>query len=202
MTRFAKHKKPRKDKTGEDATPWEALKKPVTEEEDQRKAQKRLEKKRKRELKKICFRCRAAGHSMNECTAEIPDELKQKREVKTGICYKCGSTEHRLNQCTVKGDSFAYATCFVCGKQGHWSRLCPDNPNGLYPNGGCCNECGSKQHFKRDCPTLLKKQGIDDQQLTCLTATTSNIDDNVELVTVKPIETKKKSLKRLKIVKF
>ncbi|CAF3843626.1 unnamed protein product [Rotaria magnacalcarata] len=143
-----------------------------------------------------------AGHSMNECTAEIPDELKQKREVKTGICYKCGSTEHRLNQCTVKGDSFAYATCFVCGKQGHWSRLCPDNPNGLYPNGGCCNECGSKQHFKRDCPTLLKKQGIDDQQLTCLTATTSNIDDNVELVTVKPVETKKKSLKRLKIVKF
>ena len=96
---------------------------------------------------------------MNECTVEIPDEQKKKREVKTGICYKCGSTEHRLNQCTIKGDSFAYATCFICGKQGHWSRLCPDNANGLYPNGGCCNECGSVQHFKRDCPNLLKKQG-------------------------------------------
>lgn len=96
---------------------------------------------------------------MNECTVEISDAEKKKNEVKTGICYKCGSTEHRLQQCTVKGDSFAYATCFICGKQGHWSRLCPDNPNGLYPNGGCCNECGSIEHFKRDCPTLLKKQG-------------------------------------------
>lgn len=97
---------------------------------------------------------------MNDCPMSTDDDQsKKKREVKTGICYKCGSTEHRLQQCTVKGDSFAYATCFICGKQGHWSRLCPENPNGLYPNGGCCNECGSVQHFKRDCPTLMKKQG-------------------------------------------
>jgi zinc finger CCHC domain-containing protein 9 len=157
---------------------------------------------------------------MNECTAEIPAEEKKKREVKTGICYKCGSTEHRLQQCTVKGDSFAYATCFICGKQGHWSRLCPDNPNGLYPNGGCCNECGSIQHFKRDCPTLLKKQGefaiddilydlilsylgIDDQQLPRLTANTNNIDDHIESAVQEksPLKTKK-SIKRLKVVKF
>lgn len=96
---------------------------------------------------------------MNECTAELTDTEEKQREVKTGICYKCGSTEHRVQQCKAKGDSFAFATCFICGKQGHWSRLCPENPKGLYPNGGCCNECGSIQHFKRDCPTLLKKQG-------------------------------------------
>ncbi|CAF4447777.1 unnamed protein product, partial [Rotaria sp. Silwood2] len=51
MTRFAKHKKPKKKSIGEDATPWEKLKEPLTE-EDKRKQEKRLEKKRKRELKK------------------------------------------------------------------------------------------------------------------------------------------------------
>jgi hypothetical protein len=40
--------------------------------------------------------------------------------------------------------------------------------------------------------------GIDDQELPCLTATTNNIDDHVELVQEKP----KKTLKRLKVVKF
>ena len=154
---------------------------------------------------------------MNECTVEISDAQKKQNEVKTGICYKCGSTEHRLQQCTVKGDSFAYATCFICGKQGHWSRLCPDNPNGLYPNGGCCNECGSIEHFKRDCPTLLKKQGqfdemnfswinfvflgIDDQQLPRLTTTTANVDDQSDFIKEPPLK-KKKAPKRLKVVKF
>ena len=52
MTRFAKHKKPKKA-VGENATSWEELKETVTEEEDKRKADKRLEKKRKRELKKV-----------------------------------------------------------------------------------------------------------------------------------------------------
>lgn len=56
MTRFAKYKKEKKKNVGEDATPWENLKKPLTEEEEQqqqRKEKKRLEKKRKRELKKV-----------------------------------------------------------------------------------------------------------------------------------------------------
>jgi len=53
MTRFAKHKKAKKS-IGENATPWEELKEPLNE-EDKRKAEKRLEKKRKRELKKVWF---------------------------------------------------------------------------------------------------------------------------------------------------
>ena len=51
MTRFAKHKKERKA-VGEEATPWEELKDTSTE-VDKRKEAKRLEKKRKRELKKV-----------------------------------------------------------------------------------------------------------------------------------------------------
>ncbi len=43
--------------------------------------------------------------------------------------------------------------------------------------------------------------GIDDQELPCLTPSTHNIDDNVESVKEKPTQTKK-SLKRLKLVKF
>lgn len=41
--------------------------------------------------------------------------------------------------------------------------------------------------------------GIDDQQLPRLTSTTNNIDDNIELIKK---EKPKKSLKRLKVVKF
>ena len=43
--------------------------------------------------------------------------------------------------------------------------------------------------------------GIEDQQLPRLTATTTNIDDHIELSSEKPVQSKK-SLKRLKIVKF
>lgn len=52
MTRFAKHKKPKKS-VGEDATPWEELKSDNVTPADKRKEEKRLEKKRKRELKKV-----------------------------------------------------------------------------------------------------------------------------------------------------
>lgn len=31
---------------------------------------------------------------------------------------------------------FPYATCFVCKQQGHLSRDCDKNANGIYPDGG------------------------------------------------------------------
>lgn len=38
--------------------------------------------------------------------------------------------------------------------QGHIARQCPDNPKGLYPNGGCCKLCGDVTHLRKDCPTV------------------------------------------------
>lgn len=51
MTRIAKYKKPKKP-IGDDATPWEEMKKTPTNEEDRRE-KKRAEKKLKRQLKKV-----------------------------------------------------------------------------------------------------------------------------------------------------
>jgi hypothetical protein len=38
--------------------------------------------------------------------------------------------------------------------QGHIARQCPDNPKGLYPNGGNCKLCGDVTHLRKDCPTV------------------------------------------------
>ena len=61
---------------------------------------------------------------------------------------------------------YPYAKCFICGEQGHLSNQCPDNPRGLYPNGGCCGTCGSVELFKKDCPELQKEQGMPKIEMT------------------------------------
>ena len=69
------------------------------------------------------------------------------------ICFKCGSTEHNIHQCQtqLKEGEFPFAKCFICKLIGHLSGSCPDNPRGLYPDGGGCKFCGSVEHYKRDC---------------------------------------------------
>uniref|UniRef100_A0A8D2PUB4 Zinc finger CCHC-type containing 9 n=1 Tax=Zosterops lateralis melanops TaxID=1220523 RepID=A0A8D2PUB4_ZOSLA len=100
---------------------------------------------------KVCFHCREPGHGVADCPAVL-----ESQDMGTGICYRCGSTEHDLSKCRAKVDPaagpFPYAKCFICGEMGHLSRSCPDNPKGLYAEGGGCKLCGSVEHFKKDCP--------------------------------------------------
>lgn len=67
---------------------------------EERTNKRRLERMHDRETKRVCFRCRKPGHSVNEC-----EEMKKDNEHGTGICYKCGSTEHSVHQCKVKVES-------------------------------------------------------------------------------------------------
>jgi len=89
------------------------------------------------------------GHGMADCPI-----LKDDMEQSTNICFKCGSSEHLARVCSAKvpKGKLLFAKCFVCGQKGHLSSSCPDNPRGLYPNGGCCPLCASVEHYKRDCP--------------------------------------------------
>lgn len=52
-----------------------------------------------------------------------------------------------------------YAKCFICNEQGHLSKQCPKNENGIYPNGGACHKCGSKAHLAKDCNVSVDEDG-------------------------------------------
>ncbi|XP_030044984.1 zinc finger CCHC domain-containing protein 9-like [Microcaecilia unicolor] len=118
---------------------------------DQRRDSRRVKRQMKKKIQMLCFHCRKPGHGLADCP-----ETHRIQEMGTGICYRCGSTEHELNKCRAKVDpalgEFPYAQCFICGEMGHLSRSCPDNPKGLYAEGGCCKICRSVEHFQRDCP--------------------------------------------------
>lgn len=110
----------------------------------------------RKQLAKLCFKCRQPGHKVSDCPQVLqnPDEA-------VGICFKCGSTEHFSSAChvqTSKDNEFPYAKCFICKQQGHISRKCPRNDKGVYPKGGHCSFCGGIDHFKRECPEMEKNK--------------------------------------------
>ncbi|KAJ0012825.1 hypothetical protein NQD34_017159 [Periophthalmus magnuspinnatus] len=118
---------------------------------DQRREDRRIKRQKDKKNKMLCFNCRKPGHGLTDCPEADRDE-----EMGRGICYRCGSTEHEIHKCRAKVDpalgDYPFAKCFICGKTGHLSRSCPDNPKGLYAQGGCCRVCGSVEHFQKDCP--------------------------------------------------
>ncbi|XP_034242175.1 zinc finger CCHC domain-containing protein 9-like [Thrips palmi] len=154
-----------------------------------------------RELKKVCFNCRKAGHPLSECPELVSSEFKNVEKTGTSnICYKCGSTEHTHFQCQVKKNKeYSFATCFICKEQGHISSQCPDNPRGLYPKGGSCKVCGEVTHLKKDCPQLAK-----DRTENVVTLDTFSSTSNVESLEDKVNNTKpfNKTPRQNKIIKF
>ncbi|NXG30326.1 ZCHC9 protein, partial [Dromaius novaehollandiae] len=118
---------------------------------DRRREGRRLKRQEAKKNAMVCFHCREPGHGIADCPAVL-----ESQDMGTGICYRCGSTEHEITKCKAKIDpavgAFPYAKCFICGEMGHLSRSCPDNPKGLYAEGGCCKLCGSVEHFRKDCP--------------------------------------------------
>ncbi|XP_034950298.1 probable ATP-dependent helicase PF08_0048 [Chelonus insularis] len=156
---------------------------------ERRKAEKALT----RVKKNVCFHCRKAGHVLSDCP-----ELGRE-EAATGICFKCGSTEHTHFECKVnKKEEFRFATCFICREQGHIAKQCPDNPKGLYPQGGACKICGDVTHLKKDCPDLVKEK--EDNTLTLDTIRDNAIESLDGAEEIKKPENISKT--KNKIVKF
>lgn len=108
-----------------------------------------------------CLGCRESGHRLKNCP-----------KFRTTICIRCGGSDHKYQECPTKGGDFKFATCFVCKEmvswglgilititsnyvflpfQGHLSKQCPKNANGVYPNGGACRYCNSTDHLAQDC---------------------------------------------------
>ncbi|XP_021189706.3 zinc finger CCHC domain-containing protein 9 [Helicoverpa armigera] len=135
----------------------------------------RAEKALARMKREVCYNCRKGGHVLSDCP-----ELKSKipgADTAEGVCFKCGSTEHRQFECKVQRDKeFRFATCFICKEPGHIARQCPDNPKGLYPNGGSCKLCGDVTHLRKDCPTVMDKKEETTVKLHTLDSS-ENIED-------------------------
>merc|ERR1712198_725963 len=126
---------------------------------ERRKAEKTLA----RSKKLVCFNCREPGHMLADCPNKN-DLTRDTMPGAAGHCFKCGSLEHTSKDCKSKlkrENAYRFAVCFICKQEGHLAKACPDNPKGLYPNGGGCVFCGSAEHLKRDCPSKLEMMGDD-----------------------------------------
>lgn len=129
----------------------------------------RLKRKALREVDKECFVCRKQGHLSQDC----PENKNKAESNDLGrICYRCGRIDHSLKDCKkppikqkrkhndendsedvgspdTDSEYLPYAKCYVCQDSGHLAGSCPQNENGIYPNGGGCKLCGISPPVQR-----------------------------------------------------
>ncbi|KAL1435556.1 hypothetical protein MTO96_000213 [Rhipicephalus appendiculatus] len=152
----------------------------------------------RRQLAKLCFKCRQPGHRVSDCPQMLQDSSEP-----IGICFKCGSTEHFSSACTVqtsKDNEFPYAKCFICKQQGHLSRKCPRNDKGVYPKGGHCNFCGAIDHFKKECPEMEKNKSKNSEESE-IAADIVSIGQSADAENILPLH-QGIQLKKEKVVSF
>ncbi|XP_035661056.1 zinc finger CCHC domain-containing protein 9-like isoform X2 [Branchiostoma floridae] len=185
-----------------------------------RSEQRRLKRIKKKTLSKVCYHCRQPGHGMSECPQMTSDV-----EQGTGICFRCGSTEHKSARCTTRNipeqtgkyehksarcttrnipeqtgkRDLPFAKCFTCGETGHLARSCPDNPRGLYPNGGGCKHCGSVEHHQWQCPSNKASGGSEVIQVSTMDSHTSA---DLDVIPRSKVKGQPSARKGPKIVKF
>lgn len=152
----------------------------------------------RRQLAKLCFKCRQPGHKVSDC----PQMLQDSSEA-VGICFKCGSTEHFSSACSIqtsKDNEFPYAKCFICKQQGHLSRKCPRNEKGVYPKGGHCNFCGAIDHFKRECPEMEKNKNKGNEESE-VAADIASVDQSADAENITPLG-QQSHWKKARVVSF
>jgi hypothetical protein len=119
----------------------------------------------------VCLGCRKRGHFVKDCprlSMSSMQDRQQQQQLCGELCFNCGSFDHTLKNCPVprkRNGELAFANCFICKQTGHISRDCPENPNGLYPKGGCCHICYQKNHLAKDCPDR-QVEPVDQQEST------------------------------------
>ena len=119
-----------------------------------------LKRKALRESGMECFVCRQKGHLSQDCPKNNTETNTRK------LCYRCGRIDHSLKECkklpvnqkrkrngSVSGSDdeefLPFAKCYVCQQAGHLAGFCPQNEQGIYPNGGGCRLCGTQPNHER-----------------------------------------------------
>ena len=75
------------------------------------------------------------------------------------VCFNYRKPGHGIDECPEKTSgmdkNLKNRSCFICGKKDHRALQCPDNPRGMYPDGGGCKFCGDVTHLYMACPKKL-----------------------------------------------